>query len=133
MVVVLTDLLYKLYVFEWIQQILFVIRNQRPRNSLRTNILNKYLIDFIPFFLIFRLVALSLPSFPFSWVHLRATVDSSVRHLKNIFEQPEATFFNCSLNNSEKFFLACDSKFEMVLGQIIRHILRRHLLWNSSI
>ena len=77
---------------------------------------------------VLRQVAFGLPCFLFSWeVHLRATL---VILLRDVPSHRRRGFFIVVWTGS-KCVLAWKSKFEIVLGQKIQQILRKHPLRNA--
>ena len=85
---------------------------------------------------VLRQVSLGLPCFVFSlpWeVFLRANLGILLWDILHICSKHRIRCFLIVVWIDSQFVLACYSKFEMVVGQKIWQILRRHPLWNVSI
>ena len=75
-----------------------------------------------------------IPCFLFPWgVHLRAPHGILLWDILKICPSNRKRRFLNVVWICSEFVLACNFKFEMVRGQKIQQILRKHLLWNASI
>ena len=122
---------------------LLLARSMRPLTLCLQPILSRAAISASPhvrpivlvsFSTVLRQVALGLSCFLFPWgVHLRATLEILLWDILKICPSHLRRCLLVVIWIGSEFVMACNSKFEMVLGRKIRQIMRRHPLWNASI